>query len=247
MFDVNISYGNWPFQNFSEYTPDYLIAHLKKNGITGGLISSIDAVFQDDLDFQNRNLISLFQFVAPKFIPIVTVNPKFTNMMEMLEELSPKAVRLIPNYHTFPLNSPKLAPLASWCLENNVLIVIPRRMQDERSHHHCCRVPGVSLDEIAEFAARHSKLKILCNNLYFHETAKFAEGPENVHVDISNIETSNTLGALLNVIETKRVLFGSNTPFFYTKAAVMKVEAAEIPLKDKFSISEGNAAGIAER
>lgn len=241
MFDVNISYGNWPFQNFSEYTPDYLIAHLEKHGITGGLISSIDAVFQDDLDFHNRDLISRFQFAAPNFIPVMTVNPRFSNMMEMVEELSPSVLRLIPNYHTFALDDAELDALTTWCEDNNATIIIQRRILDERSHHPCCKVPGVPLEEISEFAIRHPQLKILCLNLYFHEIEKLDDNAENIHIDISSTETLNTVEGILKLIDPERVFLGTNTPFFYTKAAIMKIDGAAISQSAKKLIAGENA------
>lgn len=244
MFDVNISYGNWPFQNFSDYTPEYLIAHLKKNGITGGFISSLDAIFQDDIDLCNRDLISRFQFAAPNFIPVMTVNPKFANMMERVEALSPSVVRLIPNYHTFSLAAGELDALTSWCVENNAVIIIQRRFLDERSQHPCCNVPSVPLEEISEFAIRHPKVKMVCLNLYLYEIEQLADNADNISIDISNMERLNTLESILKRIAPERVLLGTNTPFFYTKAAVMKIAGADVSPSVKTLIAEENATRL---
>ena len=85
MFDVNISYGNWPFRNFSRFTPEVLVGHLLSHGITGGFVASIDTVFQEDIDFYNRDIVERFKFAAPDFIPVATINPTMPNAMDMME------------------------------------------------------------------------------------------------------------------------------------------------------------------
>jgi predicted TIM-barrel fold metal-dependent hydrolase len=60
-------------------------------------------------------------------------------------------------------------------------------------------------------------------------------------VDISFVETLNTVSALLKEIPATRVLFGSHTPFLYTRSAIMKIKAAEISQEDLDAITYGNA------
>jgi predicted TIM-barrel fold metal-dependent hydrolase len=224
MFDVNISYGNWPFRNFSRFTPEVLVGHLLSHGITGGFVASIDTVFQEDIDFYNRELVEKFKFAAPDFIPVATINPTMPNAMDMMEELSPKAVKLIPNYHSYSLLDESVEPVAAECAERRIPLMIQRRMADERTHHPRCMVPGVPLEEIAKFADSHPDVEIICLNLYFNEVEKAVGTANNVKVDISNVETYDTVPSLTRVVGADKILFGSNTPFFHTKSAVMKME-----------------------
>ena len=241
MIDVNISCGNWPFRDFSRFSPERLLSHLAAHGITGGFISSIDSVFQEDLERVHAVLAEAFQFAAPDFIPVATVNPAIATTICFLERTSPKLTRLIPNYHDYSLNDGPSDDVACWCVENNSGLLIQRRMSDERAHHPRCKVPSTPLEDIAEFASRHPNLRILCLNLYFHEAAKLPENLPNIHIDISSVETFNTVETLLGKIPDERVLFGSNTPFFYTKSAIMKLETANLPEKTRQSISVDNA------
>ena len=225
MFDVNISYGNWPFRNFSDFTPVVLIDHLRSHGITGGFIASIDTVFQDDIHFYNRDLVDKFKFATPDFIPVATMNPTMPDAMDMMEELSPKAVKLIPNYHSYSLQDGSADQIAEKCAKKHIPLMIQRRLTDERTQHSCCMVPAVPVEDIVEFANRHPNLEIICLNLYFHEVEKVTGNTKNIKIDISNMETYDTISALLKIVDEHKVLFGSNTPYFYTKAAVMKMEA----------------------
>ena len=244
MIDVNISCGNWPFRDFSEWTPERLVSHLSEFGITGGFVSAIDAVFQEDLERVHDALTKAFQFAAPDFVPVATVNPVLASTPTFLEKTNPRLTRLIPNYHDYSLNDGPSDDVARWCAENDAVLIIQRRMADERAHHPGCKVPGTPLEEIAEFASRHPELKILCLNLYFHDALKLLEIAGNIYIDISSVETFNTVGTLLESIPADRTLFGSDTPFFYTKAAVLKLETADIPDESERLIAEGNAKSL---
>lgn len=240
MFDVNISYGNWPFQNFSELTPEKLILNLKKHGINRGLISSLDTVFQSDLDFFNRELINQFKFCSEDFMPVITVNPEFANAFELMDKLQPKIIKLIPNYHSYSLHKTSVDQLAEYCIKKHITVIIQRRIFDERAHQACCKVPGVPIEDIADFADRYHKLKILCLNVYHHEAEKLIGKRKNIFIEISSIETLNTVNSLLKIVPANQILFGSNTPFFYTRAAVMKIEAADISPETLKQITEQN-------
>ena len=82
---------------------------------------------------------------------------------------------------------------------------------------------------------------------YLGEARGLTALARNVHVDLSFLETLDAVAAALADIPARQILFGSHTPFLYTRAAVMKLAGAAIPAPDRRAIAAGNARRLLGR
>lgn len=224
MIDINVSFGNWPFQRFNWSTPAGLVGHLRRQGIDMALVSPLEAVLAPDPLPCNRDLArKLRRF--PELLPVPVVNPCLSNWREALEACgsSPVAVKLFPNYHGYsPTDAGELCDRLE---RESILPLIQMRIEDERGQHPLFKVPGVTVASIRELALAHPRLPFLCLAAYRHEAVELAESADNIYIDIAFTECLDTLPTLLNSLPAERLCFGSQTPFLYTRAAVSKVEA----------------------
>ncbi|OGV51682.1 MAG: hypothetical protein A2017_10160 [Lentisphaerae bacterium GWF2_44_16] len=240
MIDVNVSFGNWPFQYFSQDTPAKLSKHLKKNGIDRALVSSSEAAFFPDPDVCNKKLeASLKNF--KDLIPVPAVNPLLENWENIIDESNSKTVKIFPGYHNYSLSSECVEKMIEKLLKNKMPLMIQMRIEDERSHHPLCRIPPVPADDVIKLSLKYPNLPIICLCAYFAETVKLLKASPNIYADISFAETTNFLARLLRDVPAEQLLFGSHTPFLYTKAAVMKIEYAEAGTDIVEKITKTNA------
>ena len=243
MIDINTALGNWPFQRFSQSTPAKLSKHLKQEGISRALVSSIDAIFYPDPDVYNRLLAaSLKPF--PELLPVFTVNPILANWEKIVDSSKVKTVKIYPGYHNYSLLSDPVYSLAEKLIKNKMSLMIQMRVEDERLHHPLCQIPPVPVADIVKFAEKYPSLPVICLCPYFAELVPLTSNTENVYVDISFVETMNIITRVLRDVPAEKILFGSHTPFLYTRAATMKTEYAEIDKKTLKMITETNAKKI---
>ena len=83
IIDINVSFGNWPFQRFLLDTPQKLARHLKTEGISSALVSSIEAAFYPDPDVYNE---ILFKKLKP-YPFLMMLHHRLDKEVFLLEEL----------------------------------------------------------------------------------------------------------------------------------------------------------------
>ena len=126
------------------------------------------------------------------------------------------------------------------------LLIIQMRLGDERNQYPLLKVAGVDYKEIIKLANRFPEIPIICLCPYMREAILLVKETRNIYIDISFIETVNTVTALLKEIPATRILFGSHTPFLYTRSAIMKIKSAENSEKDLNAIMFNNAHCLLE-
>jgi len=247
LIDVNVSLGPWPFWKFQEDSPEKLSKHLKSEEISLALVSSLETVFYPDPQLGNRDLfIKLKPY--PNLIPIIVSNPSLSSWKEMLEKYDNlykiKAVKILPNYHNYSVSSSFVSDLMKELNKRKIPLIIQMRLEDERNQYPLLKVRGVRIEEIINLAKSFPNVPIITLCPYFQEAISLVKESPNIYIDISFIERLNTLKTLLEKVPGERVLFGSHTPFLYTRSAVMKVKTADIPEKDREAIASGNICRI---
>ena len=243
LIDVNVSFGHWPFQKFLLDTPGKLARHLNSEGISLALVSSIESVFYPDPDIYNELLWRKLK-PYPFLMPIMTINPTLSNWKEILKKYvnfrKIKAIKILPNYYNYSLSSKSVNELMNELAERKIPLIAQIRLEDERNQYPLLKVKGVEIKEIIKLANRFPQIPILCLCPYFSEAVSLVKETSNIYVDISFVETLNTISALLKEIPASRILFGSHTPFLYTRSAIMKIKSANIPKRDSEAIVFAN-------
>ena len=240
IIDVNTSLGCWPFQRFDINSTKALAQRLHSAGITKALISSIDGILYPDPAACDAELLKVVK-PTPMLIPVPTINPSLANWRKAMETSGLKAVKIIPNYHNYPLADPLVEPFMRLLASKRIPLMIQMRVDDERNQYPLMKIPGVACPAVIQLANTFREVPIVCLCAYLGEAVELVQKTENAHVDISFIETFQTLPALLRKIPADRILFGSHTPFLYTESAVMKLKAACLAVKPYKTIAYANA------
>jgi len=246
ILDTNVWSGHWHKKKFDTDTPKKIHRHIQDSGISMAMVSSTDAVFCSDPEIWNKELMRRLK-KYPLFIPVPVFKPTLANWEKVINQYSSlpvRVLRLLPNYHGYSLISKELEPVFQLCSERNFVIFIQMRIEDEREHHPMAKVPPVKVDEVIKISKRFPDISFVSLSSYFSEAVNICSKTENVYVDISFVERMDTVKSLLEKVPASRVLFGSHTPFFYTKAALMRVEYAEIRQERKELILFKNACKL---
>jgi len=244
LIDVHTWLGHWPFQPLHPRTPAQLARHLTAEGIDGACVASLDAILYPDPHLGNEALLPQLQRY-PNLLPVGVVNPSLGNWRETLEagveRWGAKLIKLLPNYHGYPLDAPFVEELRQEALKRGVRLAVQVRVEDERNQYPLMKIPNVDLASLIAFAQRVPEEPVLALGAYFHEAVELVRATPNVLVDLSGVERLDTLRSFLREAPAERMLFGSHTPFFYTRAAVMKLHDAEVDEAVKQRIAAGNA------
>ena len=244
LFDVNVSLGHWPFMRFEQNSAEKLSCHLEAEGVGRALVSAIDAALYPDPHVCNLELARAVEPHA-NLTPLMTVDPTLTHWRDCLDAYRRQgllnAVRLLPNYHRYGLAAPCVNELAQAVSEASGVLVVQMRLEDERNQYPLMKVRGVPVWSVTSLAQRHPELTILCLCPYLPEAAELVRESKSVFVDTSFIELVDTLAEPLKRVPPSRVLFGSHTPFLYTRANIMKVQCASISDAEKESVAHENA------
>lgn len=223
ILDVNISWGNWPFQYFGFASIPEMKNFLLKNGIRGGLIRSAEAAFNPDLTTCNKKLFEQVR-EDDAFIPVATVSPFYSEWKNLCDSGKSPICAVFPSYHGYSLLANEFVALAENFEKKNLALLIVVRQEDERAHHKLCKIPPVPIDEVNALAKRHPKLGIICVNCLFGELQPLLKDAPNVFADIAFVETMNTMNTVVAKIGSRQIVFGSHTPFLYTEAALRKLK-----------------------
>lgn len=246
--DVNTSLGRWPFARFDQANAADLAAHLAAEGIGWALVSAIESVLFPDPHLPNADLAAAVA-PHPSLVPLMTVDPTLGHWRRCLDGYRAagciNAVRLVPNYHRYALDAPGVDDLAAALrTASHPVLVVQMRVDDERSQYPLMQVPGVPVDGVIDLARRHPDLPILCLCTYRAEAIRLGRETPNVFVDTAFIEYLDTLASLLAHVPPERVLFGSHTPFLYTRANVLKLREASVGAAALEAVGARNAARL---
>ena len=247
MIDTNVSFGPWPWMDFSSVAAQTLEAQLENEGIHEAWVSATESILFPDPDGPDDRLVAAFRS-CPRMVPVKTINLAMGNWRESLDRaLGPLGMRLVkiyPNYHQYSLVGPEAMALAALLAERGIPLLIALRVEDERNQYLLMKVASVPVQEIVTLAAIHPNLKVLALGAQVGEIATLTAGADNVFCDIAFAETGNVMDRLLALAPVGRIIFGSHSPFFYTRAAVRKLLGASLSEEAKRAIAFDNARGL---
>lgn len=240
LFDADVLVGHYPFRQFAypHLDPSAVKAHLQDRGVTRAVLASLHAVFYTE---PQQGDDELFPKIVNDdfFVPAATINPSLHNWRDVLarsvEQFGCRMVRLVPNYHMYALTDPCVTEFMDVALEQNLLVCIVKRIEDERSHHPLMAVPAVENSQIVALAARYPQT-LLVLSAYLNEISELAADCPHLVFDVAFAETMNTMARLTATVDPEQLLFSSHTPFFYTGAAIAKL--------DDWSTEEANQLAV---
>src|SRR5690606_10225881 len=140
-----------------------------------------------------------------------------------VEQWGAAAIRIVPNYHQYELTDYVAAELMEQVVRHDVALFVQLRLDDERNQYPLMRVPAVSAGAVAQLARGFPEARVVALGAYDHELTALASTP-NVCADIAFVERA----AAGDAFPMDRRLFGSHTPFLYTRSARMKLDYGEM-------------------
>lgn len=243
ILDMNISWGCWPFQQFRFSTAAAMKEFLRQNGIGGGLVRAAEAAFAPDLELCNRKLTEEFSG-DDGFIPVPALNPYYSEWKRLDASGTFPAAVVYPGYHDYSVLSGEFASLAAMLAGKNMTLVIAVRQEDERGQHKFCKIAPVPVREINALGRNFPDLNIICLNCYFGELEPLLLNAPNINADLAFAETTHTIRTIAAQLGYRQLVFGSHTPFLYTRAALMKLEDSRNDEKTAQAVAAENAKRI---
>ena len=244
MIDINVWYGNWPFQSVKGKSLNRLHEHLDACGIQYALTSHMGAIWDPDVGIHNRSLIEECKNIKG-IIPIPIVNPAWPVPFNMYHrEVDLVGVRICPSFHGYTLDNPGVGLLAEYLIEQDLVLFIQMRMEDERMQHPEAQVQGVSVDTVLQLHTQYPSLKLICLNAYLPEVRLIARKTNRIGFDTAFCEWLFTMECLLEELPPEQLYLGTHSPFFYSQAGILKVTASRISDPMKKQVTTLNAAKL---
>ena len=243
VIDANAYLGEWPFRDLRHKTAAQLLELMDSARIERALVSSLTAVFRQDVAECNEALLSAVSGCRERLAPLVTINPGYPEWQTDLAEAGEVCgIRLYPNYHGY--EAADAAPVLEAAASLGLPVFVAVRLQDERQHHPACRVAQVAPEAILSMAGMVPAARITATMARLGEAERML-ACETICVDISGIQgPAGCIERLVEKFGAKRLLFGSGIPLQYPLPNVMKLDMARISGLERELIRAGNAAHL---
>ncbi|MBI2297683.1 MAG: hypothetical protein HYU66_01805 [Armatimonadetes bacterium] len=243
ILDAGAWLGRWPFGEVEPDSAQELMAHQAARGIHLSCVAALDAPFHDDPQPANERLFRELR-EHPTLEPVAVLNPALATWPRAFAECRERGVRqlrLTPNYHRYGLADPGCEKLLDAAARRGLRVAVQLRLEDERRQHPLMPVPAVPVEAVLELARRRAGERFVVLGAYRHEAVDLAAAP-NLLVGIANVESLNTLQSLLADVPAAQVVFDTQVPLLCVRAAMVKVEIADLPAQAKAAVWGGNLA-----
>jgi len=234
MIDVSSYIGSLP-KRPDRLSVNGILSLARKHGIKYLVISHTSAHLSKSTLYGNSIASSVARehsqiYVAYVFNPLV---PEKSYV-----ESKVKLIRLSPLYHGYPIQDEKIVrKVLRFAEELAVPVHIPMRL-------HFSEPYQVKVSAVREFVLKCKDIPVIVGGFnydIFLEVISLLSKFDNVFFEISLLQSYKAVDILAKEVGAERILFGTNMPFSYPLASVLKVTKAEISEKSKRIILEENA------
>ncbi len=250
IFDINAWLGSFPFRSLRDNTPETLLARMDRSGIDGAAVSMIEAIFHRNVQPANEQLAEMVAPHGGRLVAMGTINPTYEqwedDLRQCQEDLGMKGIRLFPVYHGYSVDGSEARDVLSACVERNIPVSIPGRIEDPRQRNWMDPGQTVSAEGIAKLMAAIPGATVYLPNLrggmgnlplWRNEAVRDQEW----FVDLSLSEVHGGLDLLAKQSGARHLIFGTHMPFSYPGAALVKRAVLHLDSGDMEMMSAGNA------
>lgn len=243
--DFNCFTGNWPFHKVRCNTVEKLAAQHKRIGVTGGIVSALEAIFYQDPYEAELSLAK--ELEGTNYLHAMILNPRLPGWKDDLHraqrDLNIKAVRLVPGYHDYLLTDPIMDEVCKEIWEAKLPLILTLRLLDDRSAYGI-RPRPIPDAEAVEFLEKNPDIPTLLANVRVAQLKNYLplfETRKNLFMD-----TSGFMASLFPVEDTwplvgDRMVFGTNAPLteMYSIRHILDTAAVDSGAKD--TVLTGNS------
>ncbi len=247
--DFNCFCGNWPFNKVRYNTFKKLSELHSRLGIEGGFVSSCEAIFYQDPYEAEKDLAASIK--GTNYMQAQIINPKLPGWKDDLNrgvnELSIKAVRLMPGFHDYLLTDDIMDELIEALREYKLPMIITLRMKDERSTW-MIHPRTIELSELCSFLEKTEDIITIVANIRTAQTTALHDQFNkrfNLFVDTSGLKDGKfPIESIWQSPTREHLIYGSLAPILEPHSTALLVDAADIGSDAKETIYSGN--GIME-
>jgi len=243
MIDATCFTGRWPFRKLGKPAIADLLEDHAKNGITAGVVSSLESIFYNDpMEGDEALAVSL-----PKGYKLaVTHNPLLPYAVKEIRrnQLNAVAVRLFPSYHGYDPSDGAVQEFCRAAASVGLIVYIVSRMDDVRADYiHKQKVPPFS--DIMALVQATPECKFVLSGMRMDELCRMAKDIiqcENLFVDTAYANVPPfPYSAIIAALPAERILFATHYPMICLESNLVALENSSIDAKAKATILHGNA------
>jgi len=247
--DVNVHLGRWPFRRLRGDDTAVLVATLQKHQIEQAWAGSFEALLHRDVRSVNDRLAQECQKYKNLLLPFGTVNPLLPDWEEDVRRCRAihhmRGLRLYPNYHGYRLDHPDFAALLRLAAQQELIVQIALKMEDERTQYPLLRVPAVDPAPLGGLLQDIKNLRVVLLGALVApagaEALRKLTGAGQVYLDIATLEGAAGVATVLQTLPIERLLFGTHFPLFYYESALLKLREAALRPEQERAIRSQNA------
>lgn len=233
MIDVSSFIGSLPKRS-DRLSVNGILSLAKKHGIKYLILSHTSAHLSKSTFYGNRLLQSIIKKYTQLYMAYV-FNPLAPEEEYVGEKV--KLVRVSPLYHGYSLTEDKLVRrIRDFAEKLSVPIHIPLRL-------HFSEPYQVKVTAVRDFVFKCEDISVIVGGFnydIFLEVLRYLGKFDNVYFEISLLQSYRAVETLVKEVSADRVLFGTNMPFSYPLASILKVSKADLSEKEKKLIFEEN-------
>lgn len=249
-FDVNCFSGPWPFHSSRNYDCNHLAAIHGKNGISGGLVTSLQTIFYLDPLTAARDL----QRELPAgYGQVFSINPNLPAAdelcMEAMEKYQIKGIRLLPTFHDFDWLDARTQAVLTIAQRRKLPIFITLNLEDARLDYLLQQNP-VKMDDLASAIADLPDVPVIITNAYLKNIKPLASAicsRENIFADTSSLNSPLlALDQAFDMIGSEHLMYGSGAYVQALSSSVQNLAHCDLSDSQLQAIWYDNAARIFE-
>ena len=250
IFDINAWLGSFPFRSLRNNTPETLLERMDRSGIDGAAVSMIDAIFHRNVQPANEQLAKITERHGDRLVGMGTINPTYEqweyDIRQCHEDMGMKGIRLFPVYHGYAADGPEAKKVLAACVERDLPVSIPSRIEDPRQRNWMDPGKTVSAASISNLMAAVPGATVYIPNLRggmgnLPMWRNQAVRDQKWYVDFSLSEVHGGLDLLVKQSGAQHLIFGTHVPFSYPGTALVKRSVLPLDEEALAEMSSGNA------
>lgn len=229
-FDAAAFCGNWPFYRLRDAQLPQMLEKLKSEGIGGGFISSLDAIFYNDPWEADGELVKALDGTAFRVAMCVDPMLPWSGMhLQQGKQAGVGAVRLYPCVHDYLEDDQSVVAICRLAGMLELPVILTLRVEDARMAY-LLQQKEPDFDRIRSLITQCEGTKFIISNCLMHQVAELQPLPENVWFDTAGFKGDFYLEQQQE-IRQDRILFGSFAPLQSLSSAVLAAAEKQASLQ----------------